>query len=300
MKILKTPVVDGSFESAEPIDFSRFDVAEQEYRADKRLNFHTLADFRRDPKAFRQGFFDLREETDAMRFGTALHAKLLTPDIFAEQFATFDPPINPKTGEPFGSTTAAYKNALDEFTSANVGKTIVPKTDSKLIDALIDEFYFHPYAPSLLSCDVQAEKAIVGSLSFDGQTVIDVKGRIDAYTSAGLIDVKTTANLDDASGRDRFRYAIYDYKYLIQLAFYHRILTECYGAPFCPCWLIVFEKNPPNRVAVYAPTRRVIENAYRVVDAWLERWNAAQTSGSFYSRFDDIQIIESYDAYKDV
>ena len=296
---LKFPVVDPAFEQAEPIDFSRFDVAEKEYREDPRLNFHTLANFRRDPKAFRAGYFDLKEETDAMRFGSALHAKLLTPEFYAKQYAVFDAPINTKTGEPFGSATNAYKSAYEAFAEDNAGKTILSQSDAKLIDTLIDEFYFHQYAPSILSGEVQAEKTIVGALSFDGQTVVEVKGRIDAFTGAGLIDVKTTANLDDASGRDRFRYAVYDYKYLIQLAFYHRILTECYGAAFCPCWLIVLEKNPPNRVAVYAPTRRVIEDCYKVVDAWLERWYYAKSSGTYSSRFDEIQVIDSYDCNRD-
>lgn len=291
--------IDESFEQAVPLDFSAWDVPEAEYRADARLNFHTLANFRRDPKAFREGFFAEIEETDAMRFGSALHAKLLTPELYAKSYAAFEPPINAKTGQPFGTTTNAYKEARDQFASANQGKTLIEKQDAELIERLVDEFFFHPYAPAILSGDVQPEKSILGSLSFDGQTSIDVKGRLDAYTGAGLIDVKTTASLDDASGRDRFRYTVYDYKYIVQLAFYHRILTECYGAPFVPCWLIVFEKNAPNRVAVYAPTRRVIEDGYKVVDAWLERWHEAQSSGAYRSRFDDIQILDSYDSSRD-
>lgn len=287
------------FDPATPLDFE-WNVDEEEYRADPRLNFHTLAQFHRDPRAWRDGFFDASEETDAMRLGTALHAKLLTRDDYEDKVAVFTPPINPKTGERYGATTKTFQEARDAFHAENAGKTIISASDSALIDRMIEEFFFHPIAPKLLSGKwTKTEWAVCGALSYDEQNLVEVKGRIDAYSPAGLIDVKTTATLDDASGRDRFRYAIYDYKYLIQLAFYHLILTDCLGAPFVPCWLVVFERNAPNRVAVYAPTRDVLESARDVARSWLAQWTFAQRDERFVSRYASIQMIENYDPNRD-
>ncbi len=277
---------------AAPIAFD-WNVDEETYRRDPRLNFHTLAKFHRDPKLFYDGFFNDEEETDAMRFGTALHAKILEPERFGEKVAIFRAPVNPKTGEPFGATTKAFMEARSEFLDSNMGKTIISFEDAKTIERLSDSYIFHPAAPKLLK-DATTEQSVAGLIAPDGIEPVAVKGRIDAYSPAGLIDLKTTAQLDDATGKDRFRTTLYSYKYLVQLAFYHAILTRCYNAPFCPVWLVVFEKNPPHRVAVYSPSREVLEKAYQVVDAWLGQWQDAQKTKRYRSKFDNIQIVDSY------
>ena len=68
-----------------------------------------------------------------------------------------------------------------------------------------------------------------------------------------MIDLKTTASFDDAFGRDKFIRTIYDYKYIVQIAFYEMILeeqTDKLDGPI-PCWILAFEKQSPNRIAVY-------------------------------------------------
>ena len=276
-----------------------WNCTERAYRADDALNFHKLAQFHRDPKAFREGFFTDDSETDAMRFGTALHCKLLTPSEYASSIAIFNPPVNPKTDEPYGATTKTYVEARNTFLAANSTKTIISMSDAILIEKLTNEFRLHPIAPKLFQGFTVSEQTVRGELKTTLGNLVQVKGRIDAYTASGLIDIKTTATLDDASGRDRFRYTIYDYKYLVQLAFYHRILTDCYGAPFVPCWLVVFEKTPPNRVAVYAPTREVIERARQTVDSWLCAWTEADETKEYRSKFDSLQVIDGYDPMRD-
>ena len=277
-------------------------ATEREYRADGALNFHKLADFHRDPRAFREGFFDEKDVTDAMRFGTALHALVLQgEDVYAEKIATFDAPRNPKTGESYGATTKTYKDAYDAFASAHVGKTISSADDDATIRKLYGEFLFHPSAPLIVNGDWgDSEIPVKGALTLDDGSTVDVKGLIDRYSSRGLIDVKTTAALDDAAGRDKFRYAIYDYKYLVQLGFYHLILAEVYGAPFVPCWIIAFERNAPNRVAVYKIAREVIEKARGVAKEWLREYATASRDDYFPSKFEEVRLIDAYSPEKDL
>lgn len=306
MKTLNDYILEG-FDRPKPL---KFDVdSSVDYWSIDRLNFHTLADFHRDPKLFKAGFFKDKEPTPAMMFGSALHCKLLQPKEFGDKYALFDPPINPKTGEAFGASTKTYAEALAACAKENAGKSLISSAEYELINRMVDEFFFHPVAPLLFDNDnddateiADVEQTIIGSLSFDGtaEHAVDVKGRVDAYSStSGLIDVKTTASLDDCTGKDRFRFAVYDYKYLPQLAFYHRILRESYGAPYVPVWLVVFEVNEPNRVAVYTPTVETLEKAYRVVDVWLEQWVDAKQRGTYASKYDDVQIIDAYIAERD-
>lgn len=75
----------------------------EDYFADEALNFHSLWDFGRDPKLFSQGFFDVQETTDAMRMGTQLHTLVLEgEEKFNKENVLWSPPINDKTGKPFG------------------------------------------------------------------------------------------------------------------------------------------------------------------------------------------------------
>lgn len=290
------------YEKPTPIDFT-WKVKESEYRSDDRLNFHKLADFKRDPRAFHDGLYEIREETDAMRFGTAFHAMILEgEDAYNQKVAVFNPPVNPKTGEAYGATTNAYKEAKTSFEVANIGKTIISRQDATLIERLRDEFNFHPVAPSVLGrADwAKSEVSVCGEINLGDGTTFPVKGRIDRYSESGLVDIKTTSTLDDGTGRDKFRYAIYDYKYILQLAFYQMILIDCYGAPFVPVYILAFEKNPPNRVAVYAITPEVLTKAREVVREWIKDYRYASTRREYPSKFDTIQLISTYSVDRDL
>lgn len=286
-----------------PVDVkSDWTVSEEDYRAYPALNFHSLANFHRDPRAWKDGFFEQKEETDAMRFGTALHARILEGEsVYEDKVGVFLPPINEKTGEPYGSGTKTFKEAYLEFLKDNAGKTIISREDSKIIEKLAESFFFHPTAARILGeRDFRHTEMAVKGIWEVGGTNVEVKGRIDCYSDMGLVDVKTTSNLDDTSGRDRFRYAIYDFKYLVQLGFYHRLLTDCLGAPYVPCWIVAFERNEPHRIAVYKIDSEVIEKARNVAWKWIEDYVNAGKTDYYESRFDSIQLIDSYNDLKDL
>lgn len=290
------------YEEPTPLEFD-WNVLESEYRADPRLNFHRLANFRRDPRAFREGYFDDREESAAMRFGTALHALVLQGrDAFDAKVATFDPPINPRTKEPYGTTSQTYLDALAKFQAKHEGMTLISTDERDLVEKMRDEANFHPVAPRVLGRApwARAEVPVAGEIVLDDGSTFPVKGLIDRYCESGLVDIKTTAQFDDGTGRDKFRYNIYDYKYLVQLAFYHCILTDCYGAPFVPAWIVAFEKNAPNRVAVYSVAPQVLSDSRVVAKAWVKSYKEATERKSFPSRFDRVQTITEYNASKDL
>ncbi|MBR4832770.1 MAG: PD-(D/E)XK nuclease-like domain-containing protein [Thermoguttaceae bacterium] len=293
-------LLDG-FEIARPLERGVWDVDEKTYRADAAVNFHTLADFQRDPRAFEEGYFEKRDAADAMRFGTACHSALLEgPSAFARDVAVFSPPVNAKTGEAFGATTKTFLDARNAFETANAGKTIISTTDAAAIEQLERSFLFHPVAPRVMRGGWgRPEIAIKGEMIVDGEPVV-VKGRLDWYGPAGLTDFKSTARLDDASGRQRFKYAIYDYKYLVQLGFYHRLLTDVCGAPFVPAQIVAGEREAPHRIAVYAFTREIVEDARNVALEWLRRYVDAKKRGYYPSPFDQIQIIDKYNPEKDL
>lgn len=280
----------------------RWNVSEEEYRAYPALNFHTLANFKKDPRLWREGFFNDIEENDAMRFGTAMHARLLEGlDAYKKKIAVFYAPRNPNTSERFGATTKAFKEEKAAFLAANVGKTVIDEDDERTIERLLDAFRFHPVAPALLGRKHKTTELAIKCKV----TVCDcdkhLKGRIDCYSDAGLVDIKTTQQLLDASGRDRFRYAVYDYGYILQLAFYNVLLNSATNVVgFVPWWLVALEKSEPYRVAVYRIAPNVQESAVRVVWNWLEAFVKAEMAGIYESRCDAVQLIDQYNPEKDL
>lgn len=292
--------VTTEFEKAVDLD-SDWTPTEKEYRDYPALNFHTLADFHRDPRAWKEGLAGPLEENDSMRFGTALHAKILQELEYNNLVATFKEPVNPKTGKPFGATTKAYEDAFSEFAKNNEGKTIIGEEDAKTIDALYDAYCFHNTAPIILGETGfrHTETSVKGFLTI-GDAKVEVKGRIDCYGTSGLVDVKTTKELTDSTGRDKFLRTIYEYKYIVQLGFYHLLLTEILGAPFVPAWIVAFERQKPNRIGVYRLTADVVRGARETALNWLRQYVEARDTGIYESPFDSVTTIDRYEPSRDL
>lgn len=289
-------------EFSEPVEIRRtWEVSDEDYRSFPAMSFHMLKDFHQDPRAWRDGFFN-REESDAMRFGTALHVKVLEgEEAYKNRIAVFKAPVNKATGYRYTPQAKVYKDAYSRFTIDNASKTIISSSDNETIDKLTSSLYFHPLAPSILGANGfrLTELAIKGHYNVLGEE-FPVKGKIDCYSNMGLVEVKTVSSLDNGTGRDNFRCAIYDYKYIVQLGYYHKLLTDVCGVPFVPVWIVAFERNSPNRVAVYQLSRDVIENARRVVDNWLEEYVKARREDYYGSKYDRVQYIDLYVPDKDM
>ena len=96
----------------------------ENYFADEAINFHSLRDYKRNPKRFAAGEYDTRETTDAMRMGTQFHQLVREgDDVFGANNALWTPPINEKTGKQYGQETKAYAAALEAWKTDNAGKT---------------------------------------------------------------------------------------------------------------------------------------------------------------------------------
>lgn len=296
--ILNETTID--FENAVDV-LSDWDPTEKEYRDYPALNFHTLADFHKDPRAWKEGLFGTADDNDSMRFGTALHAKILQENEYDNLVATFKEPINSKTGKPFGATTKAYEDAFNEFAKNNEGKTIIGEEDAKTIDALYESYCFHNTAPIILGETGfrHTETSVKGFLTV-GESKVEVKGRIDCYGTSGLVDVKTTKELTDSTGRDKFLRTVYEYKYLVQLGFYHLLLTDVLGTPFVPAWIVAFERQKPNRIAVYRLTPEVLNGARETARNWLRQYVQARDTGIYESPFDSVTTIDRYDPSRDL
>lgn len=193
------------------------------------------------------------EKSDALAFGSLFHEAMqmladgVTPDAFPKYFcervAVFEPPINEKTGQPYGAATKAYKEAHEEFLQANNGKPIATEEDIELIRNMTLSL--------LCGCGATSEqvrkllkwvKATEVSYFYETSDGIKLKVRPDMLTGNKLIDWKTIAT--DDLGEDSITKQIIKYRYDVSLSMYQFVLHEITGKWYRP-YLVFVSKTAP-------------------------------------------------------
>ena len=147
------------------------------------------------------------EPTPTMAFGSLVHACILEPDSFEERYYVWD------KSDAHGSSKAGIAEKEAAYKAAGE-RTVVLKSDyekARQVCVLLEQT---SHAMNLLNPDMLHECAAIWQ---DEDTDVWCKALVDGYLPGRwILDIKTTR---DASPWG-FRYAIRDYGYDIQAAFY--------------------------------------------------------------------------------
>lgn len=206
------------------------------------------------PKAFRYALDHPDPQTDAKRLGSLFHDLMACS---AEHYdncteavaqwlrgiAVFEPPVNEKTGTPYGTATKAYKEAYEAFLQANEGKIIANHDELSLVQqmhraVLLDSGATSEQVRKLLKW----AKATEVSYFYETEDGIKLKVRPDLLTRDKLVDWKTTA-LDELT-EDSIAKAIIKYGYHISLSMYQYVLHEIEGKWYTPILVFVQKQEP--------------------------------------------------------
>lgn len=179
-------------------------------------------------------------ETDAMRFGTAVHAAVLEPDKFATAYT-----VRP---DDMDYRTKAGKDWREEQI-AN-GRLILTADDNDRIIQMRDSIMSHPRCRSIIE-GATVETTIRWQ---DEETGVLCKGRIDIVNGGILADLKTTKDIRSR----KFVYSTLDFGYALSMAFYHDGLIAN-GIDIDEVFLIAIETAAPFDCA-----------PYQLDDEWLE------------------------------
>lgn len=174
------------------------------------------------------------QSSEAMSFGTALHAAILEPKAFDIGYAVA--PICDKR-------TKAGKELWAEFEASNAGKAILRQEDGDTIAAMTDAIHAHPAASAILGRVTDIEETALWE-----DSGLKCKARFDAIAQdlGAVIDLKTT---QDASP-ETFSRSIVTYGYHRQAAFY-LMGARAAGIEVSSFIIIAVEKEAPWGVAVY-------------------------------------------------
>lgn len=225
------------------------------------LSSSQLKLYAHSPKYARHMMDNPQPQTEAQRFGSLFHDLMaslagengvwnLGYGKWLDGLARFDPPINPKTNEPYGATTKAYAEAYQKFLADNEGKTIAKTTDSDLASDM---------AHSLLNdCGVTSRRirrflkqaiAIEVSYFYETEDGIKLKIRPDLLTRGRLlIDWKTCVL--DSLDEDSIARQIIKYRYDVSISMYQYVLHEITGKWYKPYLVFATKSAPYDAIVV--------------------------------------------------
>lgn len=145
------------------------------------------------------------EKLKALNMGDAVHAALLEPHRFQDEYAV-GPANAPRN-------TKAGKDAWEQFEAELGDRIALTAEEGRKIELIRGSVLAHPHARWLIEADGDAEASIYWNERSTGHLC---RCRPDkAITKFGwLVDVKTTADIA------RFDRSVYEYRYHVQDAFY--------------------------------------------------------------------------------
>ena len=257
-----------------------FDVYLEDAYQGLYLTSHFLSDFRLCPLLYKQKLNGevIIDDTVAFQVGRATHALVLGgQDVFDEEYLVSAGPINPKTGEPFGKLTKAYKDW-----AATQTKKIILTNEFDFMSKLQASVWAHPTAAELLdgcACECTIRTEYLGE---------QVQIRMDAFNPRlkAIIDLKTCDNLDFFTN-DCFKYG-----YPEQMAFYHDVFKSASGGIETTAWLLAVEKRAPYRCGVWQVSEQMLAQAGMVNERTIEELKSCREQDVWPTRYEEPRVLD--------
>lgn len=215
-------------------------MTEQEYRAAEGVNKSTLWEMRRSPAHYKYILENPPADTQALRFGRALHSALLTPEEYKAGY--FIPPEVDKRTKAGKEAYTAWRAVIP------VDAEEITAEDARVITEMCASVLANQDAANLL----KGTRREVPLFWTDKKEGIRCKCRVDALGEDAVIDIKTTADIM-AFERDANSYG-----YHVQAAHYLRGV-EAERGRFLPWYFIAVEKRPPYGVKVFKASSGFID-----------------------------------------
>jgi len=172
-----------------------------------------------------------QEPTRAMVIGSATHAAILEPELFAKQYMLLKDVTDRRS--------SAYKQAVDQFGADNV----LTGTEADAVTGMQAALQLNESAKQRLDARGWVELACFAS---DPVTGVLVKCKFDKLTSDFLsVDLKTTQDLRD------FAKSVANYRYHVQAAFYADVFEWATGEQLKGFEFLAVEKDAPNASRIF-------------------------------------------------
>ena len=246
----------------------------EQYDELPRLSYSGIKELLRSPAHYQLYLKAEREETKALRMGSAAHLGFLLPDKFSVTYAQA-----PECDRGTKDGKALYQHAMD---SLKPGQLLLPNDEYEEVIRLVDAANALVDGDSLRA-DAWAEVPLVGN-----DKATPIKGIPDLITADGWIyDLKTC---EDASESGFFR-ALLNYKYHVQAAHYIR-LGHCNRADIQGFRLIAIEKDT-YQGAVYEVRGEVLDLGNKLLEQAYSTFDRCTAEGRWPGYSPGVTVLDT-------
>ena len=246
-------------------------------KAGEFLSSHQLMDFMRCPLLHHRKAAGLIPDTDspAYRVGRAAHTKILEGHGAYEAAYAVGGPVNPKTGQPFGANTKAFRQWADAQ-----DRTVLTCEQAALVENMAAGLSENSLALSLIMYG-RAEGVVRAEYCGTPCQI-----RIDwTHPYRGIVDLKTCDDLTWFEADSR------RYRYHTQLAFYRAVLAEAIGE-HVPVHIIAVEKKEPFRCGVWQLSDDTLAIAQRENEAAIRRLLNCRQRNQWPTGYEEVRVLD--------
>lgn len=212
-----------------------------DYHAGEEISHTGIVKLLKSPEHYMQYKIGGEEPTPAMEFGSAFHAFILEPEVFAKNYVQA-----PK----FDRRTKEGKEAAAKWDEENYGKTALAADQMEALAAMRDSVFKHAGAAKMLAKG-EAESSLYWT---DKMTGLKCRIRPDWLFDGGMADLKSCVSASKAD----FAKAVANLGYDIEAAFYIDGMKAVTGKTV-DFFFIAVEKTAPYTTACYKASQEMIE-----------------------------------------
>ena len=212
-----------------------------QYHAGEEISHSGIVKLLKSPEHYMQYKTGGEGPTPAMEFGSAFHAFILEPEVFAKNYV-----LAPK----FDKRTKDGKESAAKWDEENVGKTPLAADQIEALTAMRESVYKHAGGAKMLAKG-EAESSLYWT---DEITGLKCRIRPDWLFDGGMADLKSCVSASKAD----FAKAVANLGYDIEAAFYIDGMKAVTGKSV-DFFFIAVEKTAPYTTACYKASQEMIE-----------------------------------------
>ena len=233
----------------------------------------------RSPAHLKSYLEEGQKETPALFLGMAIHAAVLEPDRFGDDYGVMPADLK--------RTTKEGKAAWFELTEKHGDGNVLKAKDHEICMRIRDSVYGKKTAAALLKGTGEVELSLTWR---DKETGVLCKSRWDRHSpdmaGGAIVDLKTTQDAEKRS----FEKSIFNFGYHRQGAMY-TMGAKALAMPVQHFSIIAVEKTPPYECAVYRLTEGTLEAGDDQIRALLRRYAECLMTDEFPGYPDEVQDI---------
>ncbi len=233
----------------------------------------------------------LKRESEAMNFGTALHAAILEPQRFKTQYLV--EPEFYSDGKPINRRYEAHRKFLKDFRAeaATEGKRVVKPEELDSFIGMLTACASNPMVCELLH---GGEQECVAQAKWNGMLIKGQADHFGEHPQLGriVVDVKTTQDASPGA----FSRAIHNYHYDLQSGVYSKLFS---ADAFI---FIAIEKQAPYSVGVYRADDSIIGRGQEQAEQLINRIKECEATDvwpSYTAGLDNIMLPAWVSAQKE-